>query len=129
MVEAKNLRIVVVDDQKTMRALVRHTLLALGCHKVIECNDGVEALAQLIEHPADLVISDLNMPRLDGLGLLRMVRKQSGIETTPFIMLTNRGELTTVREAKALGVNNYIVKPFNLATMKRKIEAVVGPLE
>src|SRR5580692_8091790 len=129
MVEAKNLRIVVVDDQKTMRALVRHTLMALGCHTVIECSDGVEALAQLIEHPADLVISDLNMPRLDGLGLLRMVRKQSGIETTPFIMLTNRGELTTVREAKALGVNNYIVKPFNLATMKRKIEAVVGPLE
>lgn len=129
MVEAKILRIVVVDDQKAMRTLIRHTLLALGCYTIIECSDGVEALAQLIEHPADLVISDLNMPRLDGLSLLRMVRKQPGIETTPFIMLTNRGELATVKEARALGVNNYIVKPFNVTTMKRKIEAVVGPLE
>jgi two-component system chemotaxis response regulator CheY len=113
-----------------MRALVRSTLTLLNCHKIVECADGEEALARLIEfeRPTDLVISDINMPKLDGLGLLRAVRKQPGIEKTPFIMLTSRGEVAMVKEAIGLGANNYIVKPFNMATMKQKVEAVIGAI-
>jgi two-component system chemotaxis response regulator CheY len=130
MYEDNNIRIVVVDDQRAMRALVRSTLQQLHCSQVFECADGEEALARLtgFERPADLVISDLNMPKLDGLGLLKAVRKHPDIGKTPFIMLTSRGEIEIVKEAIGLGANNYIVKPFNLVTMKRKVEAVMGPL-
>jgi two-component system, chemotaxis family, chemotaxis protein CheY len=126
--EAKDVRILVVDDQRTMRMLICSTLAALQCKKVAECCDGVEALAHLADHPVDLIISDVNMPRLDGFGLLRAVRSQPETEKTPFIMLTSRGDLALVKDAVTLGVNNYIIKPFNMATIKTKLEAVLGPL-
>jgi two-component system chemotaxis response regulator CheY len=103
------IRIMVVDDMRNMRMLVCATLRQLLRHDVIECCDGQEALEQLSIHPCDLVISDVNMPRLDGFGLLAAVR-------------------SNVKKAITLGANNYMVKPFNLSTMKRKIEAVIGPL-
>jgi two-component system chemotaxis response regulator CheY len=128
MPQAAAIEIMVVDDQRAMRALVRSSLIDLGCVNAVECADGREALAALKQRPVHLVISDLNMPNLDGLGLLRAMRGEPNLANIAFIMLTSRGEVELVKEAVALGVNNYLVKPFTLATLKRKIEAVFGPL-
>jgi len=126
--DAKTVRILIVDDQKAMRMLIRSTLAALGCVNVVECCDGKEAIAYLSVSPVDLIISDVTMPNIDGFGLLRAVRAQENTAKTPFVMLTSHSDLAMVKDAVALGVNNYIVKPFNMATVRTKIESLLGPL-
>ena len=128
MPKASQLQILVVDDQRSMRALVRSSLLQFGCARVNEAEDGVDALTKLAHMPAHLVISDLNMPRMDGLELLRNVRETDNLRDTAFIMLTSRGDGDLVRQAVALRVNNYLMKPFAMDTLKKKIESVLGPL-
>ncbi|HSZ74997.1 MAG TPA: response regulator [Rhizomicrobium sp.] len=128
MADGHAMRILVVDDQRAMRTLIRSTLFALHCSNIVECGDGEEALSELSVGHFDLVISDLNMPNLDGLGLLRAVRSNPDFGRLPFIMLTSRGESALVKQAIDLGVNNYVIKPFNLVTLKSKIESVMGPL-
>ena len=122
------IRIMVVDDQRSMRALVHSTLRQIGLSNVTECENGQEALRELANRPVDLIVSDLNMPALDGLGLLRAVRKDPATKSTPFIMVTSLAEVAIVKEAIALGVNNYIVKPFTVLALKQKVEAVLGPI-
>jgi two-component system chemotaxis response regulator CheY len=128
MPKASQLQILIVDDMRSMRSLVRSTLLQLGCDKVVEAEDGEDALAKLAIRPAHLIISDLNMPKMDGLGFLAAVRASPSLKDTAFIMLTSRGDGDLVRQALALKVNNYLMKPFALDAFKRKIEAVLGPL-
>ena len=128
MPQASTVEIMVVDDQRAMRALVRDSLAQIGCARVSECGDGHEALQSLRARPVHLVVSDLNMPVMDGLTLLRAVRSEPSLANTAFIMLTSSGDVELVKQAIALGVNNYLVKPFTLGTLKRKIEAVFGPL-
>ena len=128
MPAASALRITIVDDQKSIRALVRGSLQHLGVRQIVECGDGAEALRSLDLHPAHLVISDLNMPNLDGLELLEAIRKKPGCEKIAFIMLTTRGDAELVRKAVSLGVNNYLMKPFTIGSLKQKIEAVFGAL-
>jgi two-component system chemotaxis response regulator CheY len=128
MPQASKLDVVVVDDQRAMRGLVHSSLVELGIRVVRECADGVEAMRELHMRRAHLVISDLNMPRMDGLALLRAVREDRVLGATAFILLTSRGEVELVKLAIALGVNNYLRKPFAVGELKRKIEAVVGPL-
>ena len=126
---ASSIRIMIVDDQRAMRLLVRSSLRQMGFQDMVECGDGEEALQEFGFRPAHLIISDWNMPKLDGIGLLRAIRKLPGFEATPFIMLTSRGEVGMVKEAIALGVNSYLVKPFNAGGLKRKLESVIGPWE
>jgi two-component system chemotaxis response regulator CheY len=128
MPAAADIDVLIVDDQRTMRSLVHTSLRELGFTKFRECMDGQDALDSLTTRPAQLVISDMNMPQLDGLGLLREVRANPALKGMAFIMLTSRGEVELVKRAVALGVNNYLVKPFTLLTLKKKIEAVLGPL-
>jgi two-component system chemotaxis response regulator CheY len=128
MPKASLLQILVVDDQRSMRALVRSSLQQFGCIKVIEAENGLDALSRLEILPAHLIISDLNMPMLDGLGLLRAVRQSEKLKDTAFIMLTSRGDGDLVRQAVALRVNNYLMKPFSVDGLRRKVEAVVGVL-
>lgn len=128
MPSAATLEILVVEDQRSMRALVRQSLMDIGIHRITESEDGQAALAHLQTRRVDLILSDLNMPNLDGLGLLRAVRGHPQISKTAFIMLTGRADRDMVQEAVKLGVNNYIVKPFTLEALKKKIEAVVGVL-
>ena len=128
MPSAADMQVMVVDDQKAMRNLVRTSLSALGCVHITECGDGREALTALKAHPVHLVISDLNMPEMDGLELLRAVRAEPNLQSVGFIMLTARGEVELVKQAIALGVNNSLMKPFTMAALRAKIEAVFGPL-
>jgi len=118
--------IMIVDDQATTRMLIRSSLRALGYDHVIECCDGEAALGVLAEQSAQLIISDVNMPKLDGLGLLRAVRAKPELKDIPFIMLTGRGEAKIVKQAAEIGISGFLVKPFAMGPLKQKVEATIG---
>ena len=118
--------ILVVDDYKTMIRIIRNLLKQLGFNDVDEASDGTEALAKLREKKYGLVISDWNMEPMTGYQLLKEVRADDSLRTTPFIMVTAESKTENVIAAKKAGVNNYIVKPFNAQTLKGKIDAVFG---
>jgi two-component system chemotaxis response regulator CheY len=128
MPAASSISVLIVDDQQTMRSLVRSGLQQLGFSTFVEAPDGEEGLRNMLTRNVQLVISDFNMPKLDGLGLLRAIRSHPPIRSTAFIMLTGRADKELVQRAVQFGVNNYLVKPFTVATLKEKIEAVFGPL-
>ena len=129
MPAAASLKVLVVDDQQTMRSLVRSGLQQLGFKDIRECADGEDGLRAMLTSKAHLIISDYNMPRLDGLGLLRAVRAHEPIRGTAFIMLTGRADKELVQRAVQFGVNNYLVKPFTVKSLQQKLEAVFGALE
>lgn len=128
MPAASALKVLMVDDQLTMRALIRASLQQIGVRDINEAIDGEEGLRQILTTPAHLIISDFNMPKLDGLGLLRAVRAHPPTSKTAFIMLTGRADRDLVQRAVQFGVNNYLVKPFTVAQLKEKMEGVFGPL-
>ena len=122
----KNMNILIVDDYKTMLRIIRNLLKQLGFDNVDEATDGSEALQKLRDKPYGLVISDWNMEPMTGLQLLREVRKDVKLKAVPFIMITAESKTDNVVAAKAAGVNNYIVKPFNAETLKQKLVSVIG---
>jgi two-component system, chemotaxis family, chemotaxis protein CheY len=129
MPAARMISVVVADDQSSMRSLIRHGLSQLGFTDIREAPDGDAALKALTAKPAHLVLSDLNMPGLDGLALLKTVRETDTLKKTAFIMLTGSSDRESVQKAIQLGVNNYIVKPFTVANLRERIEAVLGKLQ
>lgn len=128
MPAASDLRVLVVDDQQTIRVLVRNSLREIGVQVIEDAVDGEDALRQLLAARYNLIISDYNMPKLDGLGLLRAVRATPQFKSTGFIMLTGRADTDLITRAQQFGVNNYLVKPFTVASLRGKLEAVYGPL-
>ena len=118
--------ILIVDDYKTMLRIVRNLLNQLGFNNVDEATDGSTALQKLRERNFGLVISDWNMEPMTGLQLLKEVRADMKLKGMPFIMVTAESKTENVVAAKEAGVNNYIVKPFNAATLKQKIASVIG---
>lgn len=118
--------ILVVDDYQTMIRIIRNLLKQLGFEDVDDAADGSAALGKLKEKKYGLVISDWNMEPMTGYELLKEVRADDKLRTTPFIMVTAESKTENVIAAKKAGVNNYIVKPFNAATLKTKIDAVFG---
>ena len=128
MPAAATINCLIVDDQQTIRSLVRSGLQELGFKTIHEAVDGEEGLRQMLTRPFGLVISDFNMPKLDGLARLSAVRAHGPLKNTAFIMLTGRADVEVVARAKQFGVNNYLVKPFTAQILKQKIEAVFGAL-
>jgi len=122
----KAMSILVVDDYKTMLRIVRNLLKQLGFDNVDEATDGAQALEKLRTKNYGLVISDWNMEPMTGYELLKEVRSDSQLKELPFIMVTAESKTDNVIAAKKAGVNNYIVKPFNAATLKSKLTAVIG---
>jgi two-component system chemotaxis response regulator CheY len=118
--------VLVVDDYKTMLRIISNLLKQLGFENVEEASDGTEALEKMKKSSYGLVISDWNMEPMTGYELLLKVRADDGLKRTPFIMVTAESKTENVIAAKKAGVNNYIVKPFNAATLKQKITAVLG---
>ncbi|MBO9467395.1 Chemotaxis protein CheY [Pelagimonas phthalicica] len=124
----ESLRVMVVDDMATSRGLITQALDDIGVKNYITENDGKKALDRLSSNPVHLVLSDYNMPGLDGLGLLKAVRSSPPTQKIGFILVTGRPTPEIVNEAKRLGLNNMIKKPFTAASMKQCIESVVGRL-
>ncbi|MFZ5789699.1 MAG: response regulator [Pseudomonadota bacterium] len=118
--------ILIVDDYKTMLRIIRNLLKQLGFDNVEEATDGSMALAKLRDKSFSLVISDWNMEPMTGIQLLREVRADSKLKELPFIMITAESKSENVIAAKEAGVSNYIVKPFNAATLKQKLTTILG---
>jgi two-component system chemotaxis response regulator CheY len=121
-----NIPILIVDDYKTMLRIIRNLLKQLGFNNVDEASDGSAALQKLRQREYGLIISDWNMEPMTGLQLLKEVRKDAHLAKTPFIMITAESKTENVIAAKEAGVSNYIVKPFNAATLKAKLQSVIG---
>ena len=120
------MNVLIVDDYATMLRIVRALLTQIGFNNVEEAKDGGEALRMMRTKKFGLVISDWNMEPMTGIELLRHVRQDDKLNTTPFIMVTAESKTENVVEAKKAGVSNYIVKPFNADTLKQKIASVLG---
>jgi two-component system chemotaxis response regulator CheY len=120
------MNVLIVDDYKTMLRIVKNLLNQIGFSNVDEASDGSEALAKVQQKDYGLIISDWNMQPMTGLQLLQAVRADAKLKHIPFIMVTAESKTENVVAAKQAGVNNYIVKPFNAATLKGKIATVLG---
>lgn len=124
----KNMPVLIVDDYKTMLRIVRNLLNQIGFNNIDEATDGAMAYEKLMAKPYKLIISDWNMQPMSGLDLLRKVRATEAYAKTPFIMVTAESKPENVIVAKQAGVSNYIVKPFNVDTLKSKLTSVLGPI-
>ncbi len=116
--------VLVVDDYSTMVRIIRNLLRQVGFTYVDDASDGISALRRLRERQYRLVISDWNMEPMSGYELLKEMRSDPALASVAFIMITAESKTENVIAAKKAGVSNYIVKPFNAATLKAKIDAV-----
>jgi two-component system chemotaxis response regulator CheY len=120
----QNMKILAVDDFSAMRRIIRNMLRQLGYTNIVEAEDGVEALSLLRREKVDFVISDWNMPNMNGLDLLKAIRADANLKPIPFLLVTAEALKEYVGEAVKAGVNNYVVKPFTAETLKEKIDTI-----
>ena len=119
-----NMKFLVVDDFSTMRRIVRNLLKELGFTNVDEAEDGVAALQKLGSAQFDFVVTDWNMPNMDGLTLLQNIRKTPQFKDLPVLMITAEAKKENIIAAAQAGASGYIVKPFTAATMAEKLEKI-----
>ena len=124
MPDRTSLKFLVVDDFSTMRRIVRNLLKELGFTNVDEAEDGAVALAKLREGNFEFVVSDWNMPNMDGLTLLQNVRADARLKTLPFLMVTAEAQKENIIAAAQAGASGYVVKPFTAATLQEKLEKI-----
>ncbi|MBU2917487.1 chemotaxis response regulator CheY [Psychrosphaera sp. F3M07] len=125
----KNMKILVVDDFSTMRRIIKNLLRDLGFTNVQEADDGSTALPMLQNGDFDFVVTDWNMPGMQGIDLLREIRKDDSLKHMPVMMVTAEAKKEQIVAAAQAGVNGYIVKPFTAATLKGKLEKIFERLE
>ena len=118
------IRILIVDDFSTMRRIIRNILKQLGFENVEEAENGADAYEKLDGDKYDFVITDWNMPVMDGIGLLKKIRTDPAMKTLPVLMVTAEAEKDKVVAAIQAGVNNYIVKPFTAEVLKEKMDKI-----
>jgi two-component system, chemotaxis family, chemotaxis protein CheY len=118
-------KILIVEDSPSMRALVREALDADG-YEVTECDNGLAALAVLGQVAPDLVITDINMPQLDGLGLLREIRQLPSFRFMPVLILTSESGADMKESGRAAGATGWLVKPFDAEQLRRVVSQVLG---
>jgi two-component system chemotaxis response regulator CheY len=121
-----DLKIIAVDDSPTMRRIIINTLKRAGYENVIEATDGKDALAKMKVEHVNFVITDWNMPEMDGLTFVTQIRATDEFKSLPVLMVTTRSVKEDIVEAMKAGVNNYIVKPFTPETLKAKIDQILA---
>ena len=126
--EAGNIRFLVVDDFSTMRRIVRNLLKEIGHTNVEEAEDGQVALAKLRAGAFDFVVSDLNMPNMNGFELLRQVRADPKLKSLPVLLVTAEAKKEDIVTAAQIGASGYIVKPFTKATLEEKLGKILAKL-
>jgi len=119
-----NMKVLIVDDFSTMRRIIKNLMRDLGFNNTSEADDGNTALPMLKSGGYDFLITDWNMPGMTGIDLLRAVRKDPDMANLPVLLVTAEAKKEQIIEAAQAGVNGYIVKPFNVATLKEKIEKI-----
>jgi len=115
-------KILVVDDSATIRRCIANVLIEIGYSDITEASDGGEALRIMKEHSFDLVITDWNMPKIDGVTLTNIIRRSEDYQDIPILMITSRSVEEDIIQAVEAGVNSYVVKPFTIKVMKEKID-------
>lgn len=120
----KNLKFLVVDDFSTMRRIVRNLLKELGFSNVDEAEDGMVALQKLRGGSFDFVVSDWNMPNMDGLTLLQNIRSDETLKKIPVLMVTAEAKKENIVTAAQAGASGYVVKPFTAATLDEKLNKI-----
>jgi len=118
------LKILVVDDSSTMRRIIINTLSRIGYTNVVEAEHGKAGLEKLAQGGVEMIITDWNMPEMDGLEFVGVVRGQD--TNIPILMVTTNAAKEDIVSALQAGVNNYVVKPFTPETLKEKIESLLG---
>lgn len=125
----KNMKILVVDDFSTMRRIVKNLLRDLGFNNTHEADDGLTALPMLKTGNFDFLVTDWNMPGMQGIDLLKAVRADEKIKTLPVLMVTAESKREQIIEAAQAGVNGYIVKPFTAGTLSEKLNKIFERIE
>ena len=125
----KNMNNLVVDDFSTMRRIVKNLLVDIGFNNISEADDGKTALPILENGGIDFLVTDWNMPGMQGIDLLKAVRANPKLESLPVLMVTAEAKREQIMEAAQAGVNGYVVKPFTADTLKEKVDKVFERLE
>jgi len=123
------MRFLVVDDSPTMRRIVSNALREIGYADVIEADDGAHALEKLNVEHVEFLITDWNMPNINGLELTQTIRLHPTLNNLPILMITTRGMKEDVIQALQAKVNNYIVKPFTPDVLRDKIDSILRRLQ
>lgn len=118
------MKILVVDDFSTMRRIIKNLLKDLGFSNIQEADDGSTALPMLQQGDFDFVVTDWNMPGMQGIDLLRAIRADAKLKHLPVLMVTAEAKKEQIVAAAQAGVNGYVVKPFTAATLKEKLEKI-----
>lgn len=124
----KGLKILVVDDFPTMRRIIRNLLKELGFENVDEAEDGAMGLDKLRTGGFQFVVSDWNMPNLDGLEMLKQIRQDPNLKNIPVLMVTAEAKKENIVAAAQAGANGYVVKPFTAATLEEKLNKIFEKL-
>ncbi|WP_299595925.1 chemotaxis response regulator CheY [uncultured Microbulbifer sp.] len=124
----KSMKILVVDDFPTMRRIIRSLLKELGFNNVDEAEDGQEGLTKLNGGGFEFVVSDWNMPNLNGLDMLKDIRANEATKALPVLMVTAEAKKENIVAAAQAGANGYIVKPFTAATLEEKLNKIFEKL-
>ena len=120
----KNMKVLVVDDFSTMRRIIKNLLRDLGFTNISEADDGNTALPMLKDGNFEFVVTDWNMPGMQGIDLLRAIRADSNLSHIPVLMVTAEAKKEQIIMAAQAGVNGYIVKPFTAATLNAKLDKI-----
>tara|TARA_B110000908_G_C10171734_1_gene411184 strand:- start:365 stop:763 length:399 start_codon:yes stop_codon:yes gene_type:complete len=120
----KNMKVLVVDDFSTMRRIVKNLLRDLGFSNISEADDGSTALPMLQNGDFDFVVTDWNMPGMQGIDLLKAIRADANLAHIPVLLITAEAKKEQIVMAAQAGVNGYIVKPFTAGTLKNKLEKI-----
>jgi two-component system, chemotaxis family, chemotaxis protein CheY len=126
--DPKQLRFLVVDDFSTMRRIVRGLLKEMGCHHIAEAEDGAAALDLLKTQQVDFVVSDINMPIMDGFALLAAIKADESLRHLPVLMVTAEARKEDIVKAAQSGAAGYIVKPFSKATLEDKVQRILNKM-
>jgi len=123
------MKILVVDDQESMRVVITHMLRQLGCKNIFTANDGVIAYRMLKDGDFDFVVTDWNMPNMTGIQLLKAIRQNDSLKELPVLLVTAENSKKQVTEAAKSGVNSFIVKPFSAAQLEKKLTRIFPRLK
>jgi two-component system chemotaxis response regulator CheY len=121
----ENVRFLIVDDFSTMRRIIRNILKEIGYSNADEAEDGQVALSKLKSSPFDFVVSDINMPNMNGFQLLQQIRADDSLRTLPVLMVTAEARKEDIVTAAQSGASGYIVKPFTKATLEEKVQKIL----